>query len=90
MADRLLQHRAPDGTRSVILARGDQAAFVPGVESVVALAQRAIAEGKTLLETALACGEGKSADLAAELAASASSAASCRRHASRRSTTRPS
>jgi len=69
MADRLLQHRAPDGTRSVILARGDQAAFVPGVESVVALAQRAIAEGKTLLETALACGEGKSADLAAELAA---------------------
>ena len=69
MADRLLQHRAPSGERSVILARGDQAAFVPGVESVVALAQRAIAEGRSLLDTALACGQGESVDLAAELAA---------------------
>lgn len=69
MADRLLQHRAPDGTRSVILARGDQAAFVPGVESVIALARRAIAGGRSLLDTALACGEGTSVDLAAELAA---------------------
>ncbi|GAA3254256.1 hypothetical protein GCM10020258_11880 [Sphingomonas yabuuchiae] len=69
MADRLLQHRAPSGERSVILARGDQAAFVPGVESVIALAQRAIAEGRSLLDTALACGQGESVDLAAELAA---------------------
>lgn len=69
MADRLLQHRAPDGTRSVILARGEQAAFVPGVETVIALAERAIAGGQSLLDTALACGEGGSVDLTAELAA---------------------
>ncbi len=56
MADRLLQHRAPSGERAVILARGDQAAFVPGVESVIALAQRAIADRRSLLDTALACG----------------------------------
>ncbi|MET4898791.1 GguC family protein [Sphingomonadaceae bacterium jetA1] len=69
MADRLLQHRAPDGTRSVILARDAQAAFVPGIDTVLALAQRAIAEGRSLLDTALACGAGESVDLAAELAA---------------------
>jgi hypothetical protein len=69
MADRLLQHRAPDGTRSVILARGDQAAFVPGIDTVIALAQRAIAGGQSLLDTALACGEGAAVDLKAELAA---------------------
>ena len=69
MADRLLQHRAPDGTRSVILARGEQAAVVPGVETVIALAERAIAGGQSLLDTALACGEGGSVDLTAELAA---------------------
>ena len=42
---------------------------MPGVETVIALAERAIAGGQSLLDTALACGEGGSVDLTAELAA---------------------
>lgn len=68
MTLRLLQHRAPDGARSVIAARGDHATFVPGVESVRALALRAIAEGQSLEQAIAACGEGEAVDLAAALA----------------------
>ncbi|MFV0622582.1 AraD1 family protein [Sphingomonas sp. ac-8] len=69
MTLRLLQHRAPDGTRSVVAAEGDRAAVVPGIDSVRALAARAIAEGIGLAEAVAACGEGASVDLAAEFAA---------------------
>lgn len=69
MTLRLLQHRAPDGTRSVIAAQGDRAAFVPGVDSVRALAARAIAQGTSLADAVAACGEGAAVDLAAEFEA---------------------
>ncbi|MCG7348712.1 AraD1 family protein [Sphingomonas sp. MJ1 (PH-R8)] len=69
MTLRLLQHRAPDGTRSVIAAQGDRAAFVPGVDSVRALAARAIAQGTSLADAVAACGEGATVDLAAEFEA---------------------
>ncbi|GGA38076.1 AraD1 family protein [Sphingomonas psychrolutea] len=69
MAIRLLQHRADDGTRSVIAADGDNAAFVPGVASVRLLAARAIEQGVTLAEAVAACGSGDTVDLAGELAA---------------------
>ncbi|WP_374295874.1 AraD1 family protein [Sphingomonas sp.] len=69
MAIRLLQHRAPDGTRSVIVAQGDQATIVTGVESVHALATRAIEAGQSLADAVRACGTGDTVDLAAELAA---------------------
>ena len=52
---RLLQHRAPDGARSVIFAEGDSAHFLPGATSVRELALRAIAAGTNLAETARAC-----------------------------------
>lgn len=63
---RLLQHRAADGSRSVILAEGDAAHFLPGVTSVCELAQRAIAAGETLAGTARACGLGADVDIRAE------------------------
>ena len=66
---RLLQHRAADGARSVILAQGDTAHVLPGVTSVRELALRAIDEGKTLSQVAKDCGEGAAIDIAAELAA---------------------
>ncbi|MCC2976064.1 FAH family protein [Sphingomonas sp. PL-96] len=69
MTLRLLQHRGADGTRSVIAAEGDRAAVVPGVDSVRALAARAIADGTSLADAVAACGEGASIDLAAEFAA---------------------
>lgn len=69
MGLRLLQHRAADGTRSVIAATGDRAAFLAGVESIRALAGQAIAGGVSLAETVNACGTGAAVDLAAELAA---------------------
>lgn len=69
MSFRLLQHRGPDGTRSVIAARGDRATFVPYVDSVRALALDAIAKRQTLAEAVAARGEGVAVDLAAELAA---------------------
>jgi hypothetical protein len=69
MTLRLLQHRAADGTRSVIAARGNTAAFVPGVDSVRALANRAIAAGTDLAGAVAACGVGATVDIAAELAA---------------------
>ncbi|MDX3899294.1 MAG: GguC family protein [Sphingobium sp.] len=65
---RLLQHRSADGTRSVILAEGDAAHFLPGVTSTRELAQRAIAGGVTLAEAAKACGQGDRVDIQAEFA----------------------
>lgn len=69
MALRLLQHRDEDGARSVIAADGAGAAFVAGVDSVRALAGRAIAAGTGLAEVIAACGRGGAVDLSAELAA---------------------
>ncbi len=66
---RLLQHRAADGSRSVILAEDDTAHFLEGVGSVRELALRAISAGDTLEAAARACGMGASVDIAAELAA---------------------
>lgn len=66
---RLLQHRAPDGLRSVILAEGETARFLEGVGTVRDLAQRAIAAGETLTDAAQACATGASVDIAAELTA---------------------
>ncbi len=66
---RLLQQRAQDGTRSVILAQGDTAHVVPGVGSVRELALRAIEAGTSLAEAAKACGTGPAVDIAAEQAA---------------------
>lgn len=69
MALRLLQHRAADGARSLILADGDQARLVVGVETTLALAQRAIAAGTSLAQAAHDAGLGATVDLADELAA---------------------
>ncbi len=66
---RLLQHRAEDGTRSVILAEGDAAHVLNGVTSVRELALRAIDAGSTLAEAARAAGLGAAIDIAAEQAA---------------------
>lgn len=69
MAMRLAQRRDGNGVRSVIAADGDRAAIVPGVESVRALAVRAIADGTSLAGAVAACGRGEPVDLAAELEA---------------------
>jgi hypothetical protein len=69
MALRLLQHRTASGTRSVIAADGDRAAFVNGVESVRALALTAIGNGTGLADTVAALGTGDTVDLAAVFAA---------------------
>lgn len=69
MSLRLLQHVGVDGTRSVIAATSAGAAFVPGVDSVRALAERAIADGTDLAGAVAAYGTGASVDIAAELAA---------------------
>jgi hypothetical protein len=66
---RLLQHRAPDGARSVILAQGNAAHFLEGASTVRELALRAIASGETLAQAATACLTSRSVDIAAELAA---------------------
>jgi len=66
MSLRLLQHRSADGTLSVVAARGDTAAIVPGVVSVRALALKAIEAGQSLADAIEAAGEGASVDLQAE------------------------
>ena len=63
---RLLQHRAADGARSVILAEDDSAHFLEGVTSTRELALRAISAGQTLEAAARGCGAGASVDIAAE------------------------
>lgn len=69
MTLRLLQHRAADGTRSVIAATPASAHVVQGVASVRALAGRAIATGTDLAAAIAACAMGAAVDIAAELAA---------------------
>lgn len=69
MTLRLLQHRAADGTRSVIAASASGDAFVLGVDSMRALAKKAIALGTDLVGAVAACGAGPKVDIAAELAA---------------------
>lgn len=69
MALRLLQHRADNGARSVILADGGNAHFLGQVCSIRELAQRAIAEGASLASTARACRTERAADITGELAA---------------------
>jgi hypothetical protein len=69
MTLRILQHRAADGTRSVIAATADAAHFVTGVDSVRALAARAIGAGTDLAGAIDSCGLGTTVDIAAELAA---------------------
>ncbi|AJP72509.1 AraD1 family protein [Sphingomonas hengshuiensis] len=69
MSFRLSQHRAADGTRRVIAARGGEAHFVRGVDGVRALAMAAIERGVGIAETVEALGLDEAVDLAAEQAA---------------------
>ena len=69
MALRLLQHRAGDGTRRVVLADGDVAHVLEGVARTTDLALRAIAAGTTLAAEARKCPAGAAIDLAAEFEA---------------------
>lgn len=69
MTLRLLQHRAADGTRSVIADDGGSARFVNEVGSVRELASRAIDDGATIADTVRSLGLGRETDTAAELAA---------------------
>ena len=69
MSLRLLQHRGPDGARSVIAAQGEAAYFLEGVTSIRALAERAIAGGVSLADAAAGCSQGAAVDIVAELAA---------------------
>ena len=68
-ATRLLQHRADDGRRCVILAEGEHAVFLSGVETTRELALAAIAAGDTLADAARARRTREAADLAGLLAA---------------------
>ncbi len=67
MTLRLLQHRGDDGARSVIVADDAGASFVTGVDSVRALAAKAIAAGTDLAAAIETCGRGDAVDVAAEL-----------------------
>lgn len=69
MTDRLLQHRAEDGTRLVILADATTAVFLDSVATTRDLARLAIAEATTLAEAAAARRSDRAVDLHAELAA---------------------
>lgn len=66
---RLMQHRADDGTRSVIAANDDFARFVRGVRSTRELAMQAIDAGIGLHEAVAQLGFGEDVDPSAELAA---------------------
>ncbi len=65
--NRLLQHRGADGRRRVILAEGDRAVFLTGVETTRALAHEAIAAGTTLAEAAAKRRGDETVDISAEL-----------------------
>jgi hypothetical protein len=69
MTLRLLQHRAGDGTRSVIADEGGSARVVNGPTSVRELATQAIERGTTLADLVRSLGFGREVDTAAELAA---------------------
>jgi hypothetical protein len=64
---RLLQHRTPEGTRSVIVANDAGAFRLKGVETVRELAARAIERKSTLAELVAAQGRGEAVDPAREL-----------------------
>jgi hypothetical protein len=66
---RLLQHRAEDGTRSVIAAEGQSARVVNGVASTRELALRAIDTGVSIARMVSNLGLGHEIDAIAELAA---------------------
>ncbi len=68
MATRLLQRRDTNGVRSVIIAEGDAAYILKGVESVRELALRAISAGIGLADAAKGCGRGDEVDIGRELA----------------------
>ena len=65
---RLLQHRAANGTRSVIADDGESARFVKGVASTRELAMRAIEDGIGLGECVARSGLGQEVDPAEQLA----------------------
>jgi len=64
-----LQHRAADGTRSLIADDGETARFVEGVNSSRELAMRAINSGATLADLVGQLAPGPEVDTGAELAA---------------------
>lgn len=66
---RLMQHRADNGDRAVIVHDGRSAHLIEGVNSTRELAQRAIAAGTSLAEMVHRCGLGSEMDPEAELAA---------------------
>ena len=66
---RLMQHRAQDGTRSVIADDGQSARLVNGVSTTRELALNAIETGVTLAETVSRLGLGPDIEPAAELVA---------------------
>ena len=66
---RLMQHRADDGTRSVIADDGKSARIISGVSSTRELALKAIKAGTTLAEMISCLGLNRELDSAAELAA---------------------
>ena len=69
MTLRLLQHRAANGTRSVIAAQGDDAFSLTAVNSIRALALEAIAKGMTLADMVAQAGKGAPVDIATEFEA---------------------
>lgn len=69
MTHRLLQHRAPDGRRRLILAEDNAACFLSGPATMRELAPAAIAAGRTLADAAHAHRTSGTADLVAGLEA---------------------
>ena len=69
MTDRLLQHRADDGTRSVLFADTNAAVFLRDVATTRDLAHFAIADGVSLAAAARARRTDRTVDLSVELAA---------------------
>src|ERR1700753_2091484 len=69
MSIRLLQRRSSGGKRTVIAATARGAVLVKGINTVRALADRAIADGTDLATAVDACGTYAEVDIAAELAA---------------------
>lgn len=65
---RLLQRTNPGGLRELLVWDEAGCRIVPGVPSLLALAERAIAAGQGLAETVEKCGVGETVDAAAELA----------------------